>query len=133
MSEKIYHNVFKPFDGTSVAKSTTDSTTCEWLDVSGWTDKKISWELDSSGSIDVDIDMLVSPKGYYELNNEATVDTEDYETVNIVTAHTAAVMVSKDANDVPELGTPIRSAKFTVDNDDASDAVSVTLWVEGWS
>ena len=132
MSQKIFHNVFKPFNATSVTKSSTDSTTCEWLPIDGWTDKKISWDLDSSGSIDVDIDMRVSPLDSYELNNK-TVSTEDYETVNIVTTTTGSVLTSKDANDVPELATPIRSAMFTIDNDDASDAVAVTLWVEGWS
>jgi hypothetical protein len=130
---KIFHNVFKPFNATSIAKSTTDSTTCEWLDVSGWVDKKIAWEADSSGSIDIDIDALVSSKSAYELNNEATVDTEDYETINIVTAHTSAVYFSKDSNDVTELETPWRAVKITVDNDDASSAVSLTLWVEGQS
>ena len=130
---KIYHNVFKPFDATSIANSTTDSTTCEWLDISGWQDKKVGLELTSSGSIDVDVDMRLSSKGYYELNNETTVDTEDYEVVNIVTARTSGVYVSYDKNDVAELGISARSAKFTVDNDDGSDAVVVNLWVEGVS
>jgi hypothetical protein len=130
---KVYHNVFKPFDATTITKSTTDSTTCSWLDLSGWTDKKISVECDSSGSVDVDIDLRVSSKHYYELDNEATVDTEDYEIVNIVTAHTSKNYTSFDANDVPELGTPMRSGLVTIDADDASDDVVVTLWVEGWS
>jgi len=133
MSNKIYHNVFKPFDAVSIAKSTTDSTTCPWLDVSGWTEKKIAIELDSSGSVDVDVDLLVSSKGYYELENEATVDTEDHETINIVTAHTGKVYYSFDAADVDDLQRPMRSVKMTVDNDDATDAVVVTAWVEGWS
>jgi len=129
---KIYHNVFKPFSATSVAKSTTDSTTCPWLPIDGWVGKKIAWEIDSSGSIDVDIDLLVSSQDAYELNNK-TVTTDDYETVNIVTAHTAAVYISKDENDVPELGTPMRACKVTVDNDDASTACAITIWVEGQS
>ena len=35
---KVYHNVFKPFDDTEITKSQTDSTTCEWLDLSGVAD-----------------------------------------------------------------------------------------------
>ena len=35
--------------------------------------------------------------------------------------------------DIDELQRPARSCKFTIDNDDASTAVSVSLWLEGWS
>lgn len=132
---KVNHNVIKPFVATSVAKSATDSTTCEWLDINGWTDKKISLlTADNSASIDVDVNMLVSPKGYYELNNETTVDANDYKSIEIVAAHTTADTLTQfDSDDVADLGKPIRSAKFTIDNDDASTAVSVSLWIEGWS
>ena len=132
---KVNHNVFKPFDAVSVAKNSTDSTTCEWLDINGWTDKKVSLlTADNSASIDVDVNMLISPKGYYELNNETTVDANDYESIELIAAHTTAdTMVTIDAEDIDELQRPARSCKFTIDNDDASTAVAVSLWVEGWS
>jgi hypothetical protein len=132
---KVNHSVIKPFDATSVAASSTDSTTCEWLDINGWTDKKVSLlTADNSASIDVDVNMLVSPKGYYELNNETTVDANDYESIEIVAAHTTAdTLTTFDAGDVDDLQRPMRSCKFTIDNDDASTAVSVSLWIEGWS
>jgi hypothetical protein len=132
---KVNHNVFKPFDEVSVAKSTTDSTTCEWLDINGWTDKKVSLlTADNSASIDVDVNMLISPKGYYELNNETTVDANDYESIELLAGHTTAdTLTTIDAEDIDELQRPARSCKFTIDNDDASTAVEVTLWIEGWS
>ena len=134
-SPNVNHNVIKPFSATSVAKSTTDSTTCEWLDISGWVDKKVSLlTADNSASIDVDVNMLISPKGYYELNNETTVDANDYESVELIAAHTTAdTLVTIDAEDIDELQRPARSCKFTIDNDDASTAVAVSLWIEGWS
>ena len=132
---KVNHNVFQPFDAVDVAKSSTDSTTCEWLDINGWTDKKVSLlTADNSASIDVDVNMLVSPKGYYELNNETTVDANDYESIEIVAAHTTAdTLTTFDAEDVDDLQRPMRSCKFTIDNDDASTTVAVSLWIEGWS
>jgi hypothetical protein len=132
---KVNHNVFKPFSATSVAKGSTDSTTCEWLDINGWTDKKVSLlTADNSASIDVDVNMLVSPKGYYELNNETTVDANDYESIELLAAHTTAdTLTTIDAQDIDELQRPMRSCKFTIDNDDASTDVAVTLWIEGWS
>ena len=132
---KVNHNVIKPFDAVSVAKSSTDSTTCEWLDINGWTDKKVSLlTADNSASIDVDVNMLISPKGYYELNNETTVDANDYESIELLAAHTTAdTLTTIDAEDIDELQRPARSCKFTIDNDDASTAVSVSLWIEGWS
>ncbi len=130
---KVNHSVIQPFAATSIAASTTDSTTCEWLDVNGWIEKVVTLECTSSGSIDVDVDMLVSPKGAYELNNETTVDTEDYQLVNIVTTHTAATLTRFDGEAIDDLTRPIRSAKFTIDNDNASNAVTVNLWFEGQS
>jgi hypothetical protein len=133
MSQYTSLSTIKPFSATSIAKSTTDSTTCPWIDVSGFKEKRVVWEATSAGSIDIDIDMLISPKGAYELNNETTVDTEDYETVNIVTTHTGGVIFSKDGADVDELLRPLKSVKFTIDNDDGTDAVVINLWLEGQS
>ena len=134
MSGFVFHNTVQPFVATSIAKSTTDSTTCPWIDTEGWTERKVAVDATvASGSIDIDIDMLVSSKQAYELNNETTVDTEDYETVNIVTALTSGVYTTYDADDVDELQRPARSVKFTIDNDDASDGIVINLWHEGWS
>ena len=130
---KIYENVIQPFVDTSIAASSTDSTTCEWLDCSGWVDKIIEIECDSSGSIDVDINLLVSSKGAYELNNETTVDTEDYQSFEIKTAHAVGTVTRYTDADNAILRQPIRTAKITLDNDDASDAVVVNLRFEGQS
>ena len=133
---KIFHNVIKPFAATVIGQSTTDSTTCKWLDISGWTDKVVTVECDDEGGavdIDIDINMLVSSKDAYTLNNETTVDTEDYVSVTIVEAHTTAVYTRFDSDDVADLRQPIRSCKFTIDNDDATDDVTVNLTIEGWS
>ena len=136
MSGFVFHNTVQPFVATSIGASATDSTTCPWIDTEGWVERKVSVDAtvaDGSGSIDIDIDMLVSSKGAYELNNEATVDTEDYKVINVVTALTSGVYTSYDADDIDDLQRPVRSTRFTIDNDDASDAVLVNLWFEGQS
>ena len=128
-------SIIQPFKATTIAKSTTDSTTCPWIDVSQLEELRIVWEATAT-TIDLDLDLLISPKGAYELNNsdqEATVDTEDYETVNIVTTHTGAVIVSKDADDIDELQRPLTSIKITADNDQGTYAVVLNLWIEGIS
>ena len=132
--QKVNHSVWKAFDSQAILK-TVQATGSEWWDTNGWTDKVITVEatVPASASIDVNVDMLVSPKGYYELNNEATVDTEDYEVISIVDAHTAATLTRFDADDVDDLQRPIRSMKIVVDNDDASDTATINIWVEGWS
>jgi hypothetical protein len=133
--QKVNHPVWKAFDAQVIAH-TVQGTASEWWDTNGWTDKVITVEAtvtDGSGSIDINVDMLVSPKGYYELRNEATVDTEDYQVVSIVDALTAATLTRYDSSDVDDLQRPIRSMKIVVDNDDTSDPVTVNIWVEGWS
>jgi hypothetical protein len=131
--QKVNHSVWKPFDAQSIAKSTA-GTTSEWWDINGWTDKVVTVEVTpAAGSPDINVDILLSPKGYYELNNEATVDTEDYQLVQIVDNLTAATMTRYDSSDVDDLQRPARSAAIVVDNDNASNACTVNVWVEGWS
>ena len=117
--QKVNHNVWKPWtgtDGSLAAVGSGDNKTSEWWDTNGWTDKRISWEIDSSGTIDFDMEMHISPEGYYELNNK-TASTENYEVVSIVDAHTAAIVASKDADDVDELQRPFRSMRIKISND----------------
>jgi len=127
---KVNHNVWHPVKDESVAKSS--NTTTEWWDVGGWTDKKVWLEVDSSGSIDANVTLHVSPQGYYELNNK-TCTTDDYESVTVVDGHTGATAVSFDSDDVADLGKPMRSIRFYVENDDATDASTMNVWIEGWS
>jgi len=133
--EKTNHSVIRIIDAYNIAKSTAGYTT-SWEDVSSWTDKKVTLEAtvtDGTGSVDVNLDMLVSPKGAYELNNETTVNTEDYELIQIVDNHTATAMTGFDSSDVDDLQRPFRSVAFVLDNDDATDDCTVNVWIEGWS
>ena len=131
--QKVNHNVIRPFtDQALAAVGVGDNATSEWLDVSGLTDKKVSWEIDSAGAIDVDIIAHVSPLGAYELNHK-TASTEDYVAVTIVEAHVAAIMVSVDASDVDDLQRPFRSVRFNISNDSAAAVTGMSLWIEGWS
>lgn len=131
--QKVNHNVWKAFDSQSIAKSTA-GTISEWWDCNGWTDKVVTLNATpAAGSPDINVDILYSPKGYYELNNETTVDTQDYEVIQIVDNHTAAIIIRFDADDVDDLQRPARSCAIVVDNDEASNACTVDVWVEGWS
>jgi hypothetical protein len=135
--DKVNHNVWKPFDGTAgaltVSGGATPTKTSEWYDTNGWTDKVVSFEVDSGGTIDTDVIMHVSPQHYYELNNK-TCTTDDYVAVTIVEANTSGIMVIKDATDVDDLQRPHRSTRFVIDNDQAAEAVTgFTVYLEGWS
>ena len=133
--QKVNHPVWKAIDDQKILK-TVQGTASEWWDTNGWTDKVITLEVTKaagSGAIDVNVDILVSPKGYYELRNEATVDTEDYEVVSIVDGHATGIMTRFDSSDVDDLQRPVRSMKIVVDNDNASLYATVNVWVEGWS
>ena len=131
--QKVNHNVIRPFtDEALAAVGVGDNATCGWLDVNGWTDKKVSWEVDSTGAVDVDIIMHVSPLGAYELNNK-TVTTDDYVAIALVTAHVAALMASTDAGDTDDLQRPFRSVRFNISNDSATAVTGMSLWIEGWS
>ena len=134
MSEaKVNHNVWQAFvDKALAAVGTGDNATSEWWDVSGWTDKRVSWEVDSAGTIDFDMEMHISPLDAYVLNNK-TATTEDYEVVALVTAHTAAILASVDAQDIDELQRPIRSMRLVISNDQAQAVTATNVWVEGWS
>ncbi len=129
--QKVNHNVIKPWSAQSIAAGSGSNTT-EWLDINGWTDKVVTYEADSSGSIALTITADVSPQHYYELNNK-TVTTDDYSTITIASGATGAVAVRVDASDLDDLQRPIRSIRFKGVNADASDATVVTAWIEGWS
>lgn len=135
--QKVNHNKVRLVDAVTTITAvggTPDSYTSVWYDVSGWTDKRVSWEIDSLGAIDADIIMHISPLGYYELRELGTdVTTDDYEAVTLVTAHTAAIMASVDAEDIDELQRPFASMRLVVENDSAAAITSVSVWVEGWS
>ena len=137
-SSHIAHNVVRPWTGTDgnlAAAGTvggTDIRTSEWFDTSGWTDRVVSFELDSDGTIDFNVFMHISSQGAYELNNK-TCTTEDYVSVTIVNAHTAAVYVRFDSDDFDELKIPVRSTRFVIENDQAEPVTGVDLRLEGWS
>ena len=135
-SQNVNHNVVCPWVGTGGAMDATGGTaptlTSEWIDCSGWVDKRVSWTQVNSGTSDLDIFIQISPQGYYELNNK-TVTTQDYEQVTIISAHSGEIVASIDSDDVDELQRPFRSARFVVDNDSATGITSFTLWFEGLS
>ena len=135
-SQNVNHNVVCPWVGTggamTAAAGLTPTITSEWIDCSGWVDKRVSWTQVNAGTSDLDIFIQISPQGYYELNNK-TVTTQDYEQVTIISAHSGEIVASIDSDDVDELQRPFRSARFVVDNDSVAAVSSFTLWFEGWS
>ena len=137
VNHPVWHAIVAQSLSEDGAAESADQAASEWWDTNGWTDKVItavsSKEAGSAG-LSLAIDMWVSPKGYYELRNEATVDTEDYEVVSLNATHSAVIMTRYDSSDVDDLQRPIRSMKIVVDNNTASSLTSsVDIWVEGWS
>lgn len=136
MSSNVNHNVVRPWTGTdgalTAAGGATETRTSEWFDTSGWTDRVVSWEVDSAGTIDFNVTMHISSQGAYELNNK-TCTTEDYVAVTIVEAHTTAVYTRYDSDDIDELKIPVRSTRFVIENDQAEPVTGVDLRLEGWS
>ena len=137
--QKVNHNVIRFWNGTEGALATAgagvegaDKKTSEWVDVNGWTDKVVSFEIDSAGTIDADVVLHVSPQHYYELNNK-TCTTDDYVAIGIVEAHTAAILVRKDASDIDDLQRPFRSCRAVIENDQAQAITDFSVWIEGWS
>jgi len=139
---KVNHNVVRWVDAENILKSgaasSADIHTTGWIDTNGWTDKKISVEgdvTDGSGSISLSLELHVSPKHEYELNQlGSSVTTDDYEAITVnASALTAATLTSYDAEDLDDLQRPFRSARLKVTNGDGSDACTVTSWIEGWS
>lgn len=135
-TQKVNHSSFMPFSGTGgalgAAGGGADTKTSEWFDVNGWTDKVISYEIDSAGTIDANLTMHVSNQGYYELNNK-TCTTDDYVSIAIVDTHTAAILVRVDASDIDDLQRPMRSVRFVIENDQAEPITGFTVTIEGWS
>ena len=135
--QKVNHNVIRFWNGTegalTVVAGSTPTKTSEWVDVNGWTDKVVSFEVDSGGTIDANVLLQVSPQHYYELNNK-TCTTDDYVELTIVDAHTAAILVRVDASDLDDLQRPFRSCRAIIDNDQAGEAITgFSVWIEGWS
>ena len=134
--DKVNHQIIKFWDGTAGALDavggTTPTLTSDWVDVNGWTDKVVSFEVDSAGVIDTDVILHASPQHYYELNNK-TCTTDDYIAVTISEANTVATLVRKDASDVDDLQRPMRSVRCVIDNDQAQAVTGFTVWIEGWS
>lgn len=134
--QKVNHNVWKPFtDQALAAVGAGDNATSVWYDVNGWTDKKVSFEVDGANT-DFDIEIQISPMGYYELRElttAGTLTTEHYEEINIVTAHAAQILASVDASDLDDLQRPFRSCRFVISNDSATAITSSNMWMEGWS
>jgi len=135
--QKVNHNVIRFWNGTegalTVVAGATPTKTSEWVDVNGWTDKVVSFEVDSGGTIDANVLLQVSPQHYYELNNK-TCTTDDYVEITIVDAHTAAILVRKDASDIDDLQRPFRSCRAIIDNDQGAEAITgFSVWIEGWS
>ena len=134
--DKVNHQVIKFWDGTDGALTATagaaPTLTSDWVDVNGWTDKVVSFEVDSEGTIDTDVILHASPQHYYELNNK-TCTTDDYVAYAISTANTVATMVRVDASDVDDLQRPMRSVRCVIDNDQAQAVTGFTVYLEGWS
>ena len=135
--DKVNHNVIKFWDGTdgalTVSGGATPTKTSDWVDINGWTDKVVSFEVDSGGTVDSDVILHLSPQHYYELNNK-TCTTDDYVAVAVSTANTATIMVRVDAEDVDDLQRPARSCRCVIDNDQAAEAITgFTVYLEGWS
>ena len=133
--QKTNGPVVKPFDAQNILQ-TVQGTTSTWFDCSGWTDKAIwvnATVTDGSGSIDINVDLLLSPKDYYTLRNESTVDTQDYVLVQVVDGLTSGTLTKYDSDDIDDLKHPAQSFAVVVDNEYATDPVTVTIWVEGWS
>ena len=134
--QKVNHNVIKFWDGIAGALTATagltPTLTSEWVDVNGWTDKVVSFEVDSDGIIDTDVILHVSPQHYYELNNK-TCTTDDYIAVTVSEANTVATLVRVDASDLDDLQRPMRSVRCVIDNDQAQAVTGFTVWIEGWS
>jgi len=108
----------------------------DWIDVSGWTDKVLSVAsavTDGSGNIDLNIYIFLSPKDKYVLDNEATVDTQDYQVITVVDNLTTGTLATYDAQDIDELQRPTRSMLVALDNGDGTDSLTVDIWIEGWS
>ena len=128
--QKVNHNVWHAAVDQVVAKSASART--EWWDTNGWTDKVVEFEVDDSATVDIHITAEVSEQGYYELNNK-TCTTDDYSSFDIVDAHTAKVIVRKDADDIDDLQRPIRSMRFFLENDEASTDSTFNVRLSGWS
>ena len=127
---KVNPNVWRAIVDQAL-DATTGTATSEWHDVGGWTDKTIWFESDGA-SPDYDVDIHISPKDYYTLNN-ITATTEDYVAVNIVTAHGDQILTVKTGDDEDKLQRPFMSMRVVIGNDSGTAVTSSNVWVMGWS
>ena len=128
-TSKIFHNVVKPFAAETVTKSTSE--TSDWIDISGWVDLKVAYDMDGGAGLDYDVDMLISSHDAYELNNSITETTEDYTTLSLASGATATVYTTVDSDDVDDLKHPIRSCAIKVTANDAAADMVANVWIEG--
>jgi len=135
--QKTNHPVVMPFTGTDGALDAVggaaDNLDSAWIDVSGWTDKKVSY-LVTGANTDADIIMHMSPLGVHELDVLGiSVSTQHYQAVTLITAIAAQTLGSVDSDDIDDLKHPIRSMRVNISNDSATAITSFKVWVEGWS
>ena len=138
------YNCYQPFTGYSATAyrgdmgnltavgGATPTKTSEWLDISNWENKVISWEVDSAGTIDWNLGADISSQHAYELNNK-TCTTDDYVNVVIKNAHADALYTRVDTTDFDDLQRPIRAIRFIIDNDQAEPVTGCQVFIEGWS
>lgn len=122
MSSRIQTNMVELLTNQSITNNTNTDTT--WWDVSGWQNKKVIWECDSSGTPSITITAHVSPYPVYYLNNSITPTTEHYYSVTIVSAATGKTMVEYDEDDVAEMGKAWKSVRFNVANGNGAGDVT---------
>ena len=133
--QKVNGPVFRLFidQALDAVGGTAPTVRSDWVDLNGWTDKVVTFEIDSEGAIDVDLKLEVSPKDYAALQAlGSSVTTDDYSSVDLVTTHTGAVMYRVDSSDVDDLQRPMTSARLYADNDSAT-ACTINAWLQGWS
>lgn len=127
----IQHPVIKPFGddyALGAAGGGSDTATSDWIDVSAWADKRISWEIDGANT-DVDIILHTSSQGWYELDNK-TATTDDYVAISVAAAHGDELYTTKDSDDIDDLQRSHRSWRVYIENDSATPC-TITVWVEG--
>lgn len=139
------YQCYEPFTGYSatadrgdmgnltIAAGATPAKTSEWLDISNWENKVISWEVDGADATpDISIVAHLSSQGAYELNQK-TATTDDYVASTIAGHVTDDVYTRKDTTDFDDLQRPIRSIRFVITNLIAEAVAGVSIKIEGWS
>jgi len=115
------------------AVSKNSSVTSEWWDTSGWVDSKVVIDMDSAGAADVSYVIQISPQHYYELNQETSWDTDDYEQVTLSANNTTKTLQNVSSADVADLKEPGRSVRIKATENNAAAVTSLKVWLLGWS